>query len=120
MPGADRLPRGAVIVPELPLLGAAALPRLALGCFQPGGVGFEIILNGFGPCRRRRVVISGRGLRGRLVVVFGLVPPAVFGTPDCTLCRDGGGLKLPLAKLGWCEEAVALDQPRCAAATTRT
>src|SRR4051794_26732696 len=39
------------------------------------------------------------------------VPPVVFGTPDWSLRRDGGGLKLPLAKLGWREEAVALDQP---------
>src|SRR3954454_13826802 len=29
-----------------------------------------------------------------------------FGTSDCTLRGDGSGLKLLLATLGWCEEAV--------------
>src|SRR3954454_1514020 len=43
-----------------------------------------------------------------------------FGTPDCTLRGDGSGLKLLLATLGWCEEAVVLDQLGRAAATTRT
>src|SRR3954462_2349492 len=47
----------------------------------------------------------------RAAAFRGLVPPAVFGTPDWTLRSDGGILKLLVSKLGWREEAVGLDQP---------
>src|SRR3954453_10756789 len=39
------------------------------------------------------------------------VPPAVFGTPDCSLRRLSDRLKLLAAIVSRAEEAVALDQP---------
>src|SRR4051794_36693719 len=41
----------------------------------------------------------------------GLVPPAVFGTPDGSLCCRSERLKLSPAIFGRAEEAVGLDQP---------
>jgi hypothetical protein len=50
VPGADRLPRRAVIIPELALLLLAPLPVLFLRLFEAGAVDREIVPDRLRPC----------------------------------------------------------------------
>jgi hypothetical protein len=68
-------------------------------------------LEGFGGMGEGMSMQFAKDGRRILWLAHESVAPAVFGTPDRTLCSNGSSLKLLLPKLGWREEAVPLDQP---------
>jgi hypothetical protein len=71
VPGTDRLPRRAVIIPELALLLLAPLPVLFLRLFEAGAVDREIVPDRLRPCLCGFVVIGIAAFTAGLLWCFG-------------------------------------------------